>query len=48
MLRDVVHNLLLLAIGQLHLDKGIVQTYALSTSAGHHTLIVHIVQCVLD
>ena len=43
-----MHDLLLLTIGQLYLHKGIVQTYALSTSAGHHALIVHIVQCVLD
>ena len=48
MLGDIVHNLLLLAIGQLYLYKGIVQAYTLGTTTGHHTLIVHVVQGVLD
>ena len=48
MLRDIVHNLFLLTIGQLHLYKGTVQTYALSTTTGHHALVVHVVQSVLD
>ena len=48
MLGDVVHNLLLLTISQLHLDKGTVQAYSLGTTTGHHALVVHIVQSVLD
>ncbi len=48
MLRDIVHNLLLLTIGQLNLYKSTVQAYTLSTTTGHHTLVVHIVQSVLD
>jgi hypothetical protein len=48
MLGDIVHNLLLLAIGQLHLYESIVQANALSTTTGHHALIVHVVQGVLD
>jgi len=48
MLGNVVHNLLLLTIGQLHLHKGTVQAHTLGTATGHHTLIVHVVQCVLD
>ena len=47
-LRYVVHNLTLLAIGELHLYKGTVQAYTLGTATGHHTLVVHVVQCVLD
>ena len=43
-----MHNLLLLTIGQLHLHECIVQAYALSTTTGHHTLVVHIVQRVLN
>ena len=43
MLRDIVHNLLLLTIGQFHFHKSTVQTYALSTTTGHHGLIVHVV-----
>ena len=48
MLRDVMYNLLLLTISQLHLDKGTVQAYSLGTTTGHHALVVHIVQSVLD
>ena len=48
MLGDVVHDLLFLTIGELHLDKCTVQAHALSTTTGHHTLVVHVVQCVLD
>ena len=48
MFGDVVHNLFLLTISQLHLHKGAIETYTLSATTGHHTLIVHIVQGVLD
>ena len=48
MLRDVVHNLALLSIGQLHLHEGTVQTDTLSATTCHHTLVVHVVQCILD
>ena len=69
MLGDIVHNLLLLTIGELYLYKSAVQAYTLGTTltigelylyksavqaytlgttAGHHTLVVHVVQCVLD
>ena len=48
MLRDVVHDLLFLTIGQLHLHKGIVQANALSTTASHNALVIHVVQSVLD
>ncbi len=48
MLGDVVHDLLLLAIGQFHLDESAVEAHTLCTAAGHHALVVHIVQCILD
>ena len=48
MLRDLVIDLLLFTIGQLNLYKSTVQANTLSTTTGHHTLIVHIVQSVLD
>ena len=48
MFGDIVHDLSLLAIGKFYLHKGPIETYTLSTSTGHHTLIVHIIQGVLD
>ena len=48
MLRDIVHNLLFLTIGQLNLYKGTIQSHTLSTTTGHHAFIVHVIQGVLD
>ena len=48
MLRDIVHNLLFLTIGQLYLYEGTIKANTLSTTTRHHALIVHIVQGVLD
>ena len=48
MLGDIVHNLLLLSIGQLYLYESSVQADALGTTTCHYRLVVHIVQCVLD
>ena len=43
-----MHDLFLLAISQLHLHKSTIQAYTFSTTAGHHTLVVHVVQGVLN
>ena len=45
---DIVHDLLLLAIGQFHLDESTVQAHTLGTTRGHDTLGVHIVERILD
>ena len=60
MFGDVMHNLLFLAISQfdfhestiktytLGIHESAIKTYSLGTTTGHHTLVVHIVQSVLD
>ena len=48
MLRNVVHNLLFLTIGKLNLYESAIETYTLSTTTGHHALIVHVIQSVLN
>ena len=47
MLGDVVHYLLFLTVSELYFHESAVESHALSAAAGHHTLVVHIVQCVL-
>ena len=48
MLGDIMHDLSLLAIGKFHFHKRAIKANALSATAGHHALVVHIVQGVLD
>ena len=48
MFGDVVHDLLLLAVSQLHFHKGTVQAHTLSATRCHHTLVVHVVQGILN
>ena len=48
MLRNVMHDLTFLTVGELHLDEGPFESHTLGAAAGHHTLVVHVVQCVLD
>ena len=48
MLRNVMHNLLFLAIGQLYLYKSTIEAYTLGATTGHHTLVVHVIQSVFN
>ena len=48
MLGDIMHNLFLLTIWQLHFHKSVVESHTLSATRRHHALIIHIIQCVLD
>ena len=44
MLGDVVHNLFLFAVGELHFHKSAIETHALSASRCHHALVIHVVK----
>ena len=48
MLRDIMHDGLLLAIGKFHFHESAVHTHTLSATRGHYLLGVHIVECILD
>ena len=48
MLGDVMHNLLFLTISQFDFHESAIKTYTLGAATSHHTLVVHIVQGVLD
>ena len=48
MLWDIVHNLFLFTIRELHLYESAIKAYSLSTTTGHNTLVIHIVQSVLN
>ena len=46
--RHVVHNLLLLAVGESHLNECLVEADTLNTACCQYGVVVHIVKLVLD
>ncbi len=46
--RKVGHDLLLGAVGQLHLDESLVEANAFHTTLGENLLTVHVVELILD
>ena len=46
--RQVGHDLLLASVGQLHLDKSLVEADTLYATLGKDALAVHVVELVLD
>ena len=45
---QVGHDLLLLAVGELHLDEGVVDADALHATLGEHGLVGHVVEFILN